>query len=96
MDSNNGNGNGSNKVMKTSILTYEGETWIPTLKGVSSIQAAKMTFLRKMKGCYRLKRVWSEDLKAELNVKEHNDVTEESRRKEETTTQKEQMEDLEK
>ena len=47
---------------------YGSESWINTKKGDSKIQAAKMRFLRRVKGWTRRDLVRNEDVRNELNV----------------------------
>lgn len=52
--------------MAVSILNYRRELWSTTTR--DRIQALKMKFLQKVKGCRRPDRIQSDGLRQELNI----------------------------
>ncbi|KAJ4431066.1 hypothetical protein ANN_19659 [Periplaneta americana] len=60
--------------------TYIIETWIPTQRQISTIQSAEMRFLRSIKGCTRLDRIRSDEIREELNIESVDNKIIENRR----------------
>jgi hypothetical protein len=61
------------KTMATPVLLYGCESWVPSQKDNSRIQATEMKFLRRVKGITKLDRVRNEDVRKELGIRAIND-----------------------
>ncbi|PSN58388.1 hypothetical protein C0J52_12974 [Blattella germanica] len=51
-------------------LVYGSETWTHRRKYISKIEASEMRFLRAVKGCTRLDKIRSTDIRTELKITE--------------------------
>jgi hypothetical protein len=69
------------KTMAVPILPYGSESWVTSKKDKDKIQAAKMRFLRRVKGCTRADRIRNVDIRAELNIYNINNRLEENKEK---------------
>ena len=69
------------KVMALPTLLYGSETWVPTQKLNSKIQAAEMKFLRSVKGCTRMDKIRNDAIREELNIESVNNKIIENRQK---------------
>jgi hypothetical protein len=67
--------------MAVPILPYGSESWVTSKKDKDKIQAAEMRFLRRVKGCTRADRIRHVDIRAELNIYNMNNRSEENKQK---------------
>jgi hypothetical protein len=58
----------------TPALTYGRESWVPSQKDNSRIQATEMKILRRVKGITKLDRVRNEDVTKELGIYAMNKI----------------------
>jgi hypothetical protein len=54
--------------MAVPVLLYDSETWTLRKRDWNRIQAAKMKYLRTVKGCTRLDQIRNEDIRHELGI----------------------------
>jgi len=62
------------KVVARPTLLYGSETWVPTKRDMTRLEAAEMRFLRSVKGYTRLDKIRSEVIRKELEIPEIHDV----------------------
>jgi uncharacterized Fe-S cluster-containing protein len=62
------------KVVAKPTLLYGSETWVTTKRDMTGLEAAKMRFLRSVKGYTRLDKIRSEVIRKELKSSGIQDV----------------------
>jgi hypothetical protein len=67
------------KTMAVPVLSYGSESCVISKKDNDKIQAAEMRFLRRVKGCTRADRIRNIDIRAELNIYNINNRSEENK-----------------
>jgi hypothetical protein len=67
--------------MTVPILSYGSKSWVVSKKDKDKIQVAEMRFLRRVKGCTRADRIRNVDIRAELNIYNINNRSEENKGK---------------
>jgi hypothetical protein len=67
------------KTMATPVLTYGCESWVPSRKDNSRMQATEIKFLRRVKGITKVGRVMNEDVRKELEIYAMNDKIKQKR-----------------
>jgi hypothetical protein len=67
--------------MAVPVLSYGSESWVTSKKDTDKIQAAEMRFVRRVKGCTRADRIRNVEIRAELNIYNINNRSEENKQK---------------
>jgi hypothetical protein len=67
--------------MAVPVLSYGSESWVISKNDKDKIQAAEMRFLRRVKSCTRADRIRNVDIRAELNMYNINNRSEENKGK---------------
>ena len=62
------------KVVARPTLRYGSETWVTTTRDMIRLEAAKMRFLRSVKGYTRLDKIKSEVIRKQLQISGIQDV----------------------